>query len=203
MPADPPRPCACRLDRPPKLIVLTGGPGAGKTAVLEVAQAQLCAHVVVLPEAASILWLGRFPRRTSIPARKAAQRAIVRLQLELQRMAIEEGGASLIVCDRGTLDGLAYWPGTAEEYFADTGTTLAGELARYATVIHLQPPTADAGYQQTPVRIESAEEAAALDARIAAAWADHPRQLVVPSNHDFFAKLQHALALVRAELPAP
>lgn len=34
-----------------KTIVLTGGPGAGKTAVLELVRQQFCAHVEVLPEA--------------------------------------------------------------------------------------------------------------------------------------------------------
>jgi len=194
--------CSCALEHPPKLVVVTGGPGAGKTAVLEVAQRQLCRHVVVLPEAASILWRGQFPRRTSLPARKAAQRAIVRLQLEMQRMAIEEGHAALIICDRGTLDGLAYWPGTEREYFDDTGSTKERELARYATVIHLQPPDADHGYLETPLRIETAAEAAALDLRIAQAWSGHPHQITVPSNADFIAKLQRTLGLLRAEVPA-
>lgn len=101
---------------PPRLVVLTGGP-AGKTVVLEVARRELCRHVVVLPEAASILWRGGFPRHATRPGKTAAQRAIVRLQLETQRMAIEKDHAARIVCDRGTLDGLAYWPGTEREYF--------------------------------------------------------------------------------------
>lgn len=194
--------CACALDHPPKLVVVTGGPGAGKTAVLEVAQRQLCRHVVVLPEAASILWRGQFPRHGSVAGRRAAQRSIVRLQLEMQRMAIEEGGSALIVCDRGTLDGLAYWPGSEAEYFADTATTRAAELARYATVIHLQPPDADHGYTASPYRIETAAEAAVLDARIVEAWSGHPRRIIVPSNHDFLAKLGHTLGLLRDEVPA-
>ena len=39
-------------------MVLTGGPGAGKTAVLEVVRRTFCEHVTVLPEAASILFMG-------------------------------------------------------------------------------------------------------------------------------------------------
>ena len=70
----------------------------------------------MLPEAASILWKGGFPRPASTSARRGTQRAIVRLQIELQRMAIEDGAASMILCDRGTLDGLAYWPGEPAEY---------------------------------------------------------------------------------------
>lgn len=37
------------------LIVLTGGPGAGKTAVLEFVRKILCDHVVVFPEVAAVI----------------------------------------------------------------------------------------------------------------------------------------------------
>ena len=198
------RACACTLARhEPRLVALTGGPGAGKTAVLEVALRELCRHIIVLPEAASILWRGQFPRRTTLPARKAAQRAISKLQVELQRMTIEEGHAAVILCDRGTLDGLAYWPGEPEEYLAELGSTRERELARYATVIHLRTPPANNGYgHANPYRIETAAEAAAIDERIYAAWQGHPNRLVVESEPDFFVKLRRALELVRAQVPA-
>jgi uncharacterized protein (DUF2249 family) len=51
--------CATHLRR---RIVLTGGPGAGKTAVLELFRAAVCEHVNVLPEAAGIVFGGGFPR---------------------------------------------------------------------------------------------------------------------------------------------
>ena len=127
-----PPPCACDLVHIPRLVVVTGGPGAGKTALLEVAQRELCRHVVVLPEAASILWRGQFPRRTSLAARQAAQRLIARLQLELQRMTLEEGHAALILCDRGTLDGLLYDPATPEKYFAALGSSARQARTRWS-----------------------------------------------------------------------
>jgi len=195
-------PCACTAEHPPRLVVLTGGPGAGKTAVLEVVRRELCAHVAILPEAASILWTGGFPRRRTHPARRSAQRAIVRLQVELQRMVIEEGHASLILCDRGTLDGLAYWPGDSAEYFADLDTTRERELARYATVIQMQPPSEAGGYRMEGLRIETAAEAAAIDKRITSAWAGHHRHFIVESNADFLIKLGRAIDLIRAEVPA-
>lgn len=185
----------------PKLVVVTGGPGAGKTALLEVMQRDLCEHVAVLPEAASILWRGGFPRRTTIPSRRAAQRAIVRLQLELQRMTIEDNNTALILCDRGTLDGLAYWPGDPVEYYAETGLDRAEELARYAAVIQLRPPTLEHGYQQTALRPESAEQASDIDRRIGVAWAGHPRHLVIDSDQNFLTKLHAAVAAIRSELP--
>jgi predicted ATPase len=193
--------CTCTAHHALRQIVITGGPGAGKTAALEVLRRQVCNHVVLLPEAASILWRGGFPRIETTSGRRATQRSIVHVQIELQRMAIESANTALVVCDRGTLDGLAYWPGPWQEYFDDLGTTMERELARYATVIHLRSPSRADGYLQTALRPESAEEAGAIDERILAAWAEHPHRIIVDSNANFLHKLERTLALLRAEVP--
>ena len=83
---------------------MTGGPGAGKTAVLELARRELCTRVDVLPEAVSIIFGGGFPRRSDEPSRRAAQRAIYRIQDELERMTFETTNHAAIRCDRGTID---------------------------------------------------------------------------------------------------
>ena len=45
--------CECKtIDHEPHLVVLTGGPGAGKTAVLEIVRRYFCAQVQIVPEAA-------------------------------------------------------------------------------------------------------------------------------------------------------
>jgi hypothetical protein len=125
------------------------------------------------------------------------------MQLELQGIALESGNAALVVCDRGTLDGLAYWPGTQAEYFDDLGTTPERELARYAAVIHMRVPQQAEGYDHTnPHRIESAAEARVIDNRIIEIWAPHPRRTVIESNHDFRAKLAKAIEYILAEVPA-
>jgi predicted ATPase len=183
--------------------VLTGGPGAGKTAVLEVVRRHFCEHVAVLPEAASVVFGGGFPRTPALVARRAAQRAIFRVQVELERMIVEEGRAAVALCDRGTLDGLAYWPGSPEEFFRDVGMNMDEEMARYASVIHLRTPAAERGYnQRNPLREESAREAAQLDESVAAAWQGHPRRFFVDSTDDFLDKLAATIALVRNEVPA-
>jgi len=182
---------------------MTGGPGAGKTAVLEVVRRHFCEHVVVLPEAASILFSGGFPRRESLASRRASQRAIFQVERELERLASEEGKAAVVLCDRGTLDGLAYWPGPPDELFVQVGTTLEAELARYAAVIHLRPPSAGNGYDHAnPVRTESAREAAAIDERIFRVWSKHPRRHVVESSPTFIEKVGRALEALHAEIPA-
>jgi len=193
--------CRCEARHTPRLVVVTGGPGAGKTAALEVVRRELCRHVAILPEAARVLWTGGFPRLGSLVARTAAQRAIARVQLELQTIALEHAPA-LVVCDRGTLDGLAYWPGDPDAYLASFGSTRAAELARYELVIHLRPPSEGGGYTSDDLRPETALEAAAIDARIAVAWAGHPRIVVVDSDSDVLRKLARVVAVIRAELPA-
>jgi predicted ATPase len=187
----------------PRLVVLTGGPGAGKTAVLEVVKRQLCAQVTVLPEAATILWTGGFPRRPALAARMAAQRAIARVQQELEQLALAEASAAVVLCDRGTVDGQAYWPGDPAQMWAQLGTTREAELARYATVIHLRTPSSEQGYNNhtNPVRIESALQAAEIDARLVRAWDGHPHRVFIDSQADFMEKLRRAVQLIRAELP--
>jgi predicted ATPase len=197
--------CQCSgVNHHPKLVCVTGGPGAGKTALLEVIRRSFCEHVGVLPEAATILFTGGFPRaQDDIVCARAGQRAIYRVQVELERMVLEQRRAAVVLCDRGTLDGLAYWPGTPEAFFEDLGTTRARELARYAAVIHLRTPAATKGYnQRNPVRIETAAQAATLDRCIADAWAGHPARQFIESDVDFLQKLTHAIDLVKSLVPA-
>jgi predicted ATPase len=192
--------CACSDPHDQRRIVLTGGPGAGKTAVLELMRKTLCKHVKVLPESAGIVFGGGFPRGTAPELRRAAQRAIFYIQRELEAAARAED-AAIALCDRATIDGQAYWPGPDDLWVA-VGTSLDEQLARYHAVIHLRTPTAVDGYNhQNPLRIESAAEAIAIDARIAAAWARHPRRFEVPPASDFLAKAARVIEIVRGELP--
>lgn len=194
--------CRCVLESHAcKLVVITGGPGAGKTALLEMVRRDFCEHVAVLPESASIVYGGGFPRGTSDPCRRGGQRAIYHVQRQLERVAIEEQRAAVALCDRGTLDGFAYWPGSESEYFAELGTTRAAELDRYAAVIHLRTPGAGSYNHRNPLRIEDPTEAAAIDARILSAWAAHPKLHVVEQASDFLDKVAQALALIREEVP--
>ncbi len=196
--------CACSEPHHEcRLVVLTGGPGAGKTAVLEVVRKHFCKHIAVLPESASILFGGGFPRRATQSSRRAGQRAIFHVQRELESMVVEERNSAVALCDRGTLDGLAYWSDEPGAFWREVGTTREAELVRYATIIHVRTPSAGQGYNHSnPVRTESAAEAMAVDARILDAWAGHPRRFVVESSDDFLAKLTRMIGLIRDELPA-
>lgn len=171
--------------------------------MLELARRHFGERLVVLPESATIVFGGGFPRRATQAARRAAQRAIFHVQIELETMAVEEAEARVVLCDRGTVDGLAYWPEGTETFWGSVGTTHGAQLAHYASVIHLRTPRAGNGYDHTNrVRSETAEEAARIDERIAAAWSEHPRRFFVPPETDFMTKASHALALILAETEA-
>lgn len=181
----------------PRRIALTGGPGAGKTAVLEIARRLFSDQVKILPEAAGILFGGGFPRGSEPMLRRAAQRAIFHVQRELEATAGDDP-RSVVLCDRGTVDGGAYWPGP-NELWSEVGTTLAAELARYDAVIHLRTPVA--GYNhQNHLRTESAALALEIDERIAVLWSTHPRRHEIASEDDFIAKAGHAVQALRDEL---
>lgn len=192
--------CECQERHLRRRIVLTGGPGAGKTAVLEAIKTSLCSHVTVLAESAGIVFGGGFPRVDSMGARRAAQRAIFHVQRELETVADEEDFA-IVLCDRGLVDSMAYWPGPGELWSA-IGMRREEALARYDAVIHLRVPDALHGYGRgNPLRVETAEEAAAIDRRILDAWSGHPHRHIVAATSDFLAKVSRVLTLVRQDLP--
>lgn len=196
--------CSCTLKHhQPKLVVLTGGPGGGKTAVLEIAQRHFCGHVIVLPEAAGILFKGGFPRKDSEHGRRAAQTAIFHTQLALENLALAEQAAAMVLCDRGTLDALAYWPPPQASFFEVMNTAAEALLARYAAVIHLRTPSLAEGYNhRNALRVETAEQAMALDERILDAWAGHKRRTIINNSPNFLDKATQALDAIRRELPA-
>ena len=192
--------CECREKHLRRRIVLTGGPGAGKTAVLELLRKSLCEHVTIVSEAAGVVFGGGFPRRSSVGSLRAAQRAIFHVQVELEAEAESEDN-TILLCDRGAIDGSAYWPGP-DSFWEAVGAAREQTLRRYDAVIHLRVPPVDLGYgHQNPLRVESAVEARQIDDRILKAWDGHLRRHIVEPAADFIDKAGRALAILRTELP--
>lgn len=184
----------------PCRIVLTGGPGGGKTTAADLFRREIGERVVVVPEAATLLFSGGFPRAPGEQAKKAAQHAIFHVQKNLEETQAAQYPERLLICDRGTVDGAAYWGATHEDFFGTLGTTLEAELRRYDAVIFFE--TAAVGKMSieggNPVRNESLEEAIALDQRLRALWSRHPRFSLVPHNRSFFKKITFGLALIES-----
>jgi predicted ATPase len=177
-------------------IVLSGGPGGGKTTAADLFRREIGDRVVIVPEAATILFQGGFPRSLDPVARKIAQTAIFQVQDRLEEVQSALYPERTLLCDRGTIDGAAYWPGRSADYFKAVGSSLERELLRYDVVIFFE--TAAAGGDSieggNPVRTESQEEAVALDARLRALWEQHPHFIFVPHNPSFFKKISFGLA---------
>ncbi len=195
--------CSCEyLSFSTQFIVITGGPGAGKTALLEFLRKILCQHVVVLPEAASVLYGGGFWRLNSVSGKIAAQKSIYHIQNETQTLVINEKKWMIALCDRGTLDGIAYWPGEASDFCKQLNTTIEAEYSKYLAVIHLASPTVENGYNRSnPLRIESAVEAACIDRKIGEIWGKHPNYNFIESTTNFMEKVYNAISLINFFLP--
>lgn len=196
--------CQChKQSHDPQLVVLTGGPGAGKTAVLEMAIKLFCKHVTVVPESASLIFSGGFFRRSTLPARKGAQRAIFKVQSELERIILEEKQSALALCDRGTLDGLAYWPETEDIFWKELNSNKQDQLKKYKAVIHLETPDEHNGYnnETNPMRTENVHEAKLIDKKLLKIWEDHPNRHIISSSDDFFTKANNALTIIKKYIP--
>ncbi|MCO5143301.1 MAG: ATP-binding protein [Oligoflexia bacterium] len=187
-----------------RFIVLTGGPGAGKTAVLDASRQIFGNRLAFLPESASIVYSGGFPRLGTPSCIRAAQLSIFRVQEQLEALAIEEGSYTVALCDRGICDGAAYWPDGSNAFFQAIGIPKEIVYSRYCTVIHLKTPNLSFGYNNSnPTRTETPEEAALIDERIESVWRDHPNCYVVPATEHFTEKLQIVTNIIEKTLLSP
>jgi hypothetical protein len=157
-----------------------------------------------VPEAASLLFSGGFPRFPNQEAQRAVQRAVFATQHELEAAYSAHFPDRVLVLDRGTVDGAAYWPEGAEAFFSSMGTNLERELGRYEAVIYLES-AAELDYAlhktKNPHRKESWTEAARLDAVTFNLWSKHPRFLFIRNNRSFSRKVSDVLSAVSASLP--
>lgn len=180
-------------------VVVTGGPGGGKTTAADLFRRELGDRVVVVPESATLLFAGGFPRSDDVNARRAAQRAIYHVQRNLEDVQSARFPDRILLCDRGTADGAAYWPGDPAAFFGAVGSTLAAELDRYDAVIFFE--TAAAGgiaiEGGNPTRTETLAQALEIDRRLQAIWSRHRRFVVVRHSTSFVQKVVEGVAALQ------
>lgn len=182
-------------------IALTGGPGGGKSTAADLYRREMADRVAIVPEAATLLFGGGFPRVEDADSLRATQAAIFHVQRNLEDVQAARYPGRLLLCDRGTVDGAAYWPGSPDAFFAAVGTTFEAELARYDAVIFFESAAIggfDVGRDGNPVRTEGAEQAVALDRRLRDLWSAHPRFELVPQSPSFFRKMTFGLAAIES-----
>lgn len=186
-------------------IVLTGGPGGGKTTAADLLRRELGTRVVIVPEAATILFAGGFPRAQQWEANLAAQSAIYDVQRNLEGIQATLYPERVLLCDRGTVDGAAYWYDGQDAFFHTVGTRLDSELARYDAVVFFET-AAVAGLSiegGNPVRNESLSRAVELDGRLRALWSRHPRFTLIPHSTSFLEKIVGALGILQRLVNEP
>lgn len=182
---------------PPRRIVLTGGPGAGKTVVSKDIAARHPDRFVLVPEAATQVYDALQTRwdRLTVDGRRDVQRKIYRLQIDQEDRTVAAHPGKILLLDRGTIDGAAYWPEGPADYWRDVGSTLDRELARYDAVLWLQTSAVLGLYdgdQSNPCRFEHSQAAIASGNLLATMWGIHPLLRRV----DAFPALQEKIAAV-------
>lgn len=181
-----------------KRIVLTGGPGAGKTTAVDLLRREIGDQVVVVPEAATMLFSGGFPRYETEYAKRATQRAIYHVQRNLEDVQGAKYSDRVLLCDRGTLDSAIYWPGGSDHFFMEVRSSIEDELARYDAVVFFE--TAAVGSISieggNPTRNETLKQAVELDLQLREVWGKHENYHFIPHESSFMHKLNKAHRLL-------
>lgn len=185
------------MDRQSKIVV-TGGPGGGKTTALDLFQRELVNKVVTVPESATLLFSGGVERSDDPKVVKCIQRAIYQNQVNVEEIFALQNPAKDLICDRGTLDGLAYWPEDEGSFFESIGSTFEQEISRYDAVIFFET-AAKCGLDiksNNPVRNESLKEAVEIDKKLQKVWSRHPNYNVIASSESFVKKIMFGIMTI-------
>ena len=196
-------------------IVITGGPCAGKSTAMSWVQnafTQMGYIVLFVSETATDLITGGVAPWTC-GTNSAYQKCQLRLQLDKEKV-FEQAAKTmdeekvLIVCDRGALDNKAYMDGLEFAQVLEFFRTNEIELRdNYDAVFHLV--TAAKGAEEfyttanNAARTETADEAAALDDKLIAAWTGHPHLRVIDNSSNFEDKMKRLIAEISSFLGEP
>jgi hypothetical protein len=147
-----------------------------------------------------MLWNGGFPRPEQPDAKCSAQTAIYYVQRGLEDIQTALYPDRVLVCDRGTVDGGAYWPHGSDDYFSTVGSSHDAELDRYDAVIFFESAAVGGlGFEsENRFRTESQNQAAHLDSRLRELWSPHPNFTVIPHTTSFFRKMTIGLGILES-----
>lgn len=192
-----------------KKIVLTGGPCSGKTTVLSVLREAFVDRICIVPEGATLLLAGGFPvpgkQLAWSPAWQAAfEAAVLPVQKSMEdayTLLAQAKGQSLLLCDRGILDGAAYTPGGLDAFLGENALELDACVGRYHAVVHLESlavaDPANYGKSGNDQRFEPVERAREIELATRDAWAAHPRRHFIEGGRGIEKKIVEVISLVR------
>lgn len=177
-----------------KRIVLTGGPGAGKTCISSKLATDAPSRFVRVPEAATQVYEALRTRWDQLTAagRRHVQRKIYQIQRIQEEEAATAAAGKTLLLDRGTIDGAAYWPDGPEDYWHELGIDPQHEMDR----IWLESCAAIGLYDgdvTNAARFEDEQAAIETGKRLHDLWADHRNFHVVKA----YPNLEDKLAAVR------
>jgi predicted ATPase len=181
-----------------KRIVITGGPGGGKTTALDLIRREFNGKIASVPESATMIFSGGIERASNDKVLKAQQAAIFNLQKHLEDIQRAAYPECLVLCDRGTLDGLAYWPDTEESFFKQMNTSIEEEFSRYDAVIFFETAakSGESIRSNNPIRNESEAAAIKLDKKLQNVWSQHPNFNLVGSSESFIHKVMFGIMTI-------
>ncbi len=182
-------------------IVITGGPCSGKTALIKILGMNFHRELALVEDAAAFLFKAGFPRQTTVEGKKCQERAIYHLRQEFENLAELEQEKIGALCDHGSLDSLAYWPGDELEFFDSVKSSMSADKARYDWIINIDSlPPFELGASE--ILTETADEALKLNERVRHAWRLHPRLITLPNGLDFQKKADLVVKVVERILNA-
>ena len=196
-------------------IVLTGGPGAGKTTAQSWIQNDLTKlgyRVLFVPETATeLITVGVAP--WSCASNLEYQKCQMALQLKKEELFMQAARGMdcdrvVIVCDRGAMDNKAYMSDMEfTQLLNEMGLSEVGLRDNYDAVIHMVTAAKGAEKYYTTennkARTESIPEAAALDDQIISVWTGHPHLRVIDNSTGFEEKLKRVIAEIHSILGEP
>ncbi len=183
-------------------IVITGGPGSGKSTILEMLRS-LKPELHLVPEVATILMgqVGISPMGNAADLARF-QKAVFSTQITFEDASTAEAKArnkTKVITDRGVVDSVAYLPNGRNDFKSILNCEPEDQYRRYDLVICLAVPPEDI-YQKiksnNPNRSESWAKARELDEKIENAWCGHPNFHYINNAHGWGGKVNEALALI-------
>ncbi|CBZ28806.1 hypothetical protein, unknown function [Leishmania mexicana MHOM/GT/2001/U1103] len=187
-------------------ICLTGGPCAGKSTMLSAIQAKIPQRtgfrVMCVPEAATLLVTGgmQWDGDLTVPQQLGLLRTQLALEDQFYALAVASNVPTIIVSDRGTMDGRAFCTDAQfQEILRGVGSTIDVLRDRYDAVIHMV--TAADGAEEfynldNPARYEDLDGARTSDLRLQRMYVGHPMFRLLDNSTSFEDKIERGLQVV-------